>query len=111
MREATSSGAAAAAMPSPTFDTVDLSLDGRLATLTLDRPEHLNPLSTAMLIELADAAQWLDRHSEADVVVVTGRAQAADRARGDALGAEAYLSKPFEPAELVTVVGRLAISG
>jgi CheY-like chemotaxis protein len=45
------------------------------------------------------------------VVVVTGRAQAADRARGDALGAEAYLSKPFEPAELVTVVGRLAISG
>ena len=45
------------------------------------------------------------------VVIVTGRAQAADRARGEALGAEAYLPKPFEPAELVSVVGRLAISG
>jgi CheY-like chemotaxis protein len=45
------------------------------------------------------------------VVVVTGRAQAADRARGEALGADAYLSKPFEPADLVSLVGRLAISG
>ena len=45
------------------------------------------------------------------VVLVTGRAQAADRSRGEALGADAYLTKPFEPAELVAVVGRLAISG
>ncbi len=45
------------------------------------------------------------------VVVVTGRAQAADRARGEQLGADAYLSKPFEPAELLAVVGRLARSG
>jgi CheY-like chemotaxis protein len=45
------------------------------------------------------------------VVLVTGRAQAADRMRGEQLGADAYLAKPFEPAELVAVVGRLAISG
>lgn len=45
------------------------------------------------------------------VVVVTARAQAVDRARGEALGADAYIAKPFEPAELVSVVGRLAISG
>ncbi len=45
------------------------------------------------------------------VVIVTGRAQAADRARGDALGVDAYLSKPFEPAELVAVVGGLARAG
>ena len=32
------------------------------------------------------------------VVLVTGRAQAADRARGEALGVDAYLTKPFEPA-------------
>ena len=45
------------------------------------------------------------------VVIVTGRAQAADRARGDELGADAYLTKPFEPAELVSVVGGLARRG
>jgi CheY-like chemotaxis protein len=45
------------------------------------------------------------------VVIVTGRAQAADRARGDALGVDAYLTKPFEPAELVAVVGGLARAG
>ena len=45
------------------------------------------------------------------VVIVTGRAQAGDVARGEELGVEAYLTKPFEPAELVEVVTRLARSG
>jgi CheY-like chemotaxis protein len=45
------------------------------------------------------------------VVLVTGRAQAADRAQGEALGADAYLSKPFEPAELVAAVAELARTG
>lgn len=45
------------------------------------------------------------------VVMVTGRAQAADVERGDAVGVEAYLTKPFEPAELVEVVTRLARAG
>ena len=45
------------------------------------------------------------------VVMVTGRAQAADRQRGESLGVDAYLAKPFEPTELVTVVSRLARNG
>ena len=45
------------------------------------------------------------------VVIVTGRAQAADRDRGAALGVDAYLTKPFEPAELVAVVRDLARGG
>jgi CheY-like chemotaxis protein len=45
------------------------------------------------------------------VVIVTGRAQAADRARGAALDVDAYLAKPFEPTELVTVVCELARRG
>ena len=44
------------------------------------------------------------------VVMVTGRAQAADLTRGKELGADAYLTKPFEPAELIEVVTRLARS-
>jgi CheY-like chemotaxis protein len=42
------------------------------------------------------------------VVLVTGRAQAADREQGTALGADAFLSKPFEPADLVATVSGLA---
>jgi CheY-like chemotaxis protein len=45
------------------------------------------------------------------VVMVTGRAQTADRERGEEVGVEAYLTKPFEPAELIDVVSRLARQG
>ena len=45
------------------------------------------------------------------VVMVTGRAQAADLERGEEVGADAYLTKPFEPAELIEVVTRLARRG
>jgi CheY-like chemotaxis protein len=44
------------------------------------------------------------------LVMVTGRAQAVDVARGEEVGADAYLTKPFEPAELIEVVTRLAKS-
>jgi CheY-like chemotaxis protein len=45
------------------------------------------------------------------VVMVTGRARSADLERGQEVGVEAYLTKPFEPAELVEVVTRLAREG
>ena len=45
------------------------------------------------------------------IIIVTARAQASDVARGEGLGVEAYLTKPFEPSELVDVVTRLATSG
>jgi CheY-like chemotaxis protein len=41
------------------------------------------------------------------IVIVSGRASAADLARGSALGVDAYLTKPFEPSELVATVLRL----
>lgn len=42
------------------------------------------------------------------VVMVTGRAQTADLDRGREVGVEAYVTKPFEPTDLVEVVTRLA---
>jgi CheY-like chemotaxis protein len=51
------------------------------------------------------------RTARIPVVMVTGRAQSADLERGDEVGVEAYLTKPFEPAELVDVVRRLAREG
>jgi CheY-like chemotaxis protein len=41
------------------------------------------------------------------VVLVTGRASAADRARGEQLGVDGFLAKPFEPAELLATIEQL----
>lgn len=42
------------------------------------------------------------------VVLLSARAQEADRARGDRIGVDAYLTKPFDPDHLVATVRRLA---
>jgi CheY-like chemotaxis protein len=41
------------------------------------------------------------------LVMVSARAQAADLARGERAGVDAYITKPFDPCELMTTVGRL----
>lgn len=42
------------------------------------------------------------------LVLVSARAQAADLQRGEDMGVDAYITKPFEPDVLVSVVQRLA---
>lgn len=42
------------------------------------------------------------------VVLLTARAQPEDRARGLKAGAHEYLTKPFSPRELLSVIGRLS---
>ncbi|MEU9835665.1 response regulator [Streptosporangium sp. NPDC048047] len=44
------------------------------------------------------------------VVLITARAQEDDRRRGFGIGVDAYLTKPFDPAELIQVVRELAVS-
>jgi DNA-binding response OmpR family regulator len=75
-----------------------------VVTLDVVMP-HLDGLATLELIRADEATTRLP------VVLVTGRAQEADRARGEALGADRYLAKPFEPSELVAVVSELARGG
>lgn len=45
------------------------------------------------------------------IAIVSASAQEADLARGTDIGVDAYLTKPFEPAELVRVVRELAARG
>jgi enoyl-CoA hydratase/carnithine racemase len=63
-------------MTAPSFDTLDLALDGRVARLALNRPEKLNPLGATTLQELAAAARWLDTQAEVRVVIVRGAGRA-----------------------------------
>lgn len=58
------------------FETLRVETDGGIGRLTLNRPEKLNPLSTATLIELAEAARWFDAQTQVKVVVVSGAGRA-----------------------------------
>ncbi|MQA87328.1 MAG: response regulator [Streptosporangiales bacterium] len=42
------------------------------------------------------------------VVLITARAQEEDLRRGEEIGVDAYLTKPFDPAELIRIVRELA---
>lgn len=55
------------------FDTITLTTDARgVATLTLNRPDKHNSMSSQMIAELAQAAAQLDADDGVRVVVLTG---------------------------------------
>jgi enoyl-CoA hydratase/carnithine racemase len=58
------------------FETLEISAEGPIGHLWLNRPERLNALSTTALAELAAAARWFDEQPEVRVVVVGGRGRA-----------------------------------
>jgi enoyl-CoA hydratase/carnithine racemase len=58
------------------FETLRTEIDGAVGRLTLDRPDKLNPLSTAALGELAAAARWFDERPAVKVVIVAGAGRA-----------------------------------
>src|SRR5947209_4730373 len=51
---------------------VDLSVSGRVATVTLNNPRKRNPLSTAVVIELAGLLRKCDADAAVGAVVLTG---------------------------------------
>lgn len=58
------------------FRTVDVLINDRVATLSLNSPHNLNALSNERLSELADAASWLDTQPEVRVVIIRGEGRA-----------------------------------
>ncbi|MBS9534321.1 enoyl-CoA hydratase/isomerase family protein [Mycobacterium sp. M1] len=50
--------------------------DGARGSITLNRPEKLNPLGTQTLTELVSAARWFDERPQVKVVVVAGAGRA-----------------------------------
>ena len=56
----------------PALETVVLSTSGATATLSLNRPDKLNPLSPMTLQEITIACEWLDNNDDVKVVIVNG---------------------------------------
>jgi enoyl-CoA hydratase/carnithine racemase len=60
----------------PAYENISLTISGTTATITLDRPDHLNAFNVAMLHELLDAFDRTDADDDVRVVVLTGRGRA-----------------------------------
>src|SRR3954470_10963156 len=73
---------------------IDLRLDDRVAVVTINRPEDLNALSTALLEELDSALSDLSRDAEVGAVVLTGAGERAFIAGADI--AEMATKTPLE---------------
>lgn len=56
--------------------TIAVSTDGARGSITLNRPDKLNPLGTTTLNELVAAARWFDDRPEVKVVVIAGAGRA-----------------------------------
>ena len=55
------------------YREIAYDVDGRVATITLDRPEALNAFTNVMLGELLDAFDRIDEDDTVRAVIVTGR--------------------------------------
>lgn len=61
---------------SPTLDTVAITTEGAIGTLTLNRPQALNAFNRQLMEDIVEAAQWFDRQKEIKVVIIEGKGRA-----------------------------------
>ncbi len=73
----------------PSLESVAVAAQERVATVTLNRPEQRNPLSSAMLGDLRTALAWCRDEPEVRVVVLTGAGDRAFCAGADLAGFDA----------------------
>ncbi|GAC1440259.1 MAG: hypothetical protein NVSMB55_04210 [Mycobacteriales bacterium] len=102
--------------------TVNLELEGFEVTTAVDGQDCLDKVKSIgpavitldIMMPRLDGWEAASRLREdpdtADikVVLLSARAQEADLQRGDRIGVDAYLTKPFDPDELIATVRRLA---
>jgi enoyl-CoA hydratase len=60
----------------PCFGTIALARDGRLLTITLNRPDALNAIDDQMHEELIDVLAFVAKDEQSDVIVLTGAGRA-----------------------------------
>jgi CheY-like chemotaxis protein len=92
---------------------VQTALDGQDC---LDRVREVNPDVVTLDVMMPRLDGWetatklrSDEHTRhIKLLLITARAQAEDKRRGLSIGVDAYLTKPFDPAELIQIVRDLA---
>ena len=93
--------------------------DGAAALALLDRHRDALPSVVVLDVQMAPVDGWgtiATIRADPDltglpVVMVTASLQQQEQERAEAAGVDAFLPKPFEPDELVSLVRRLATSG
>jgi enoyl-CoA hydratase/carnithine racemase len=60
----------------PELKTLKIEVDGRIGTLTLNRPEALNAMSPEMIGELTIAGSWLADRAPLRALIITGAGRA-----------------------------------
>ncbi|HEU0104504.1 MAG TPA: response regulator [Mycobacteriales bacterium] len=102
--------------------SVNLELEGFEVTTAvdgqdcLDKVKSVDPLVVTLDVMMPRLDGWEAASRLRDdpetagvkVVLLSARAQEADLRRGDRIGVDAYLTKPFDPDELIATVRRLA---
>ena len=101
---------------------VNLTLEGfDVATAVdgqdcLDKVTAIDPAVITLDIMMPRLDGWMTANllrrnpqtSTIKVVLITARAQEDDKVRGRQIGVDAYLTKPFDPSEMIRVVRELA---
>jgi CheY-like chemotaxis protein len=85
----------------------------------LDRVAEVDPDVVLLDVMMPELDGWQvcerlradERFAHLPIVFLSARAQETDLTRGDAVGADAYITKPFDPMGLVELVERLAREG
>jgi enoyl-CoA hydratase len=82
-----------------TYETVVVKRDGRVGTITLNRPQALNALNSQMMKEVTGAAAEFDDDPDIGAIIITGSAKAfaagADIKEMSALGFAAVFGSDF----------------
>jgi len=79
-----------------------LHVEPTMITLDVVMP-RLDGFSTAIRLRQDERTRHLP------IVMITAAAQDRDLARGREVGVDAYITKPFEPGDLISTVRRLAV--
>ncbi len=101
--------------------SVNLELEGFEVTTAvdgqdcLDKVKDVDPVVVTLDVMMPRLDGWEAASRLRDdpetagvkVVLLSARAQEADLQRGDRIGVDAYLTKPFDPDELIATVRRL----